>query len=94
MHPRLREANPFACFTQTQLQLQKAMEEDPTVFEYDEVYDDLKRDQEEKKQETKKDSKVCALFGQIGPLFHSNATHKSSKRCDANSLFGIQFVSV
>ncbi|EEC10746.1 coiled-coil domain-containing protein, putative [Ixodes scapularis] len=42
---------------QTQLQLQKAMEEDPTVFEYDEVYDDLKRDQEEKKQETKKDSK-------------------------------------
>lgn len=42
---------------QTQLQLQKAMEQDPTVFEYDEVYDDLKRDQEEKKQETKKDSK-------------------------------------
>ncbi|CAN7984912.1 unnamed protein product, partial [Ixodes hexagonus] len=42
---------------QTQLQLQKAIEQDPTVFEYDAVYDDLKRDQEEKKQETKKDSK-------------------------------------
>lgn len=40
---------------QTQLQMQKAMEEDPTVFEYDEVYDDLKQVQEEKKTKITKD---------------------------------------
>ncbi|XP_064459954.1 nuclear speckle splicing regulatory protein 1-like [Ornithodoros turicata] len=40
---------------QTQLQFQKAMEEDPTVFEYDEVYDDLKQVKEEKKTKVTKD---------------------------------------
>ncbi|KAH6934629.1 hypothetical protein HPB50_026165 [Hyalomma asiaticum] len=42
---------------QTQLTLRKAMEEDPSVFEYDEVYDDLKKNKEEKKQEVTKDRK-------------------------------------
>lgn len=42
---------------QTQLTLKKAMEEDPSVFEYDEVYDDLKKNKEEKKQEVTKDRK-------------------------------------
>uniref|UniRef100_A0A023FMB6 Putative nuclear speckle splicing regulatory protein 1 n=1 Tax=Amblyomma cajennense TaxID=34607 RepID=A0A023FMB6_AMBCJ len=42
---------------QTQLVLQKAMAEDPSVFEYDEVYDDLKKTKEDKKQEVSKDRK-------------------------------------
>ncbi|XP_077534070.1 uncharacterized protein LOC144146028 [Haemaphysalis longicornis] len=42
---------------QTQLMLQKAMAEDPSVFEYDEVYDDMKKTKEEKKQEVTKDKK-------------------------------------
>ncbi|KAK8759443.1 hypothetical protein V5799_002923 [Amblyomma americanum] len=42
---------------QTQLVLQKAMAEDPSVFEYDEVYDDLKKTKEDKKQEVAKDRK-------------------------------------
>lgn len=42
---------------QTQLMLQKAMAEDPSVFEYDEVYDDMKKTKEEKKQEVTKDRK-------------------------------------
>uniref|UniRef100_G3ML41 Nuclear speckle splicing regulatory protein 1 N-terminal domain-containing protein n=1 Tax=Amblyomma maculatum TaxID=34609 RepID=G3ML41_AMBMU len=42
---------------QTQLVLQKAMAEDPSVFEYDEVYDDLKKTKEETKKELAKDRK-------------------------------------
>lgn len=36
----------------------KALEEDPTVFQYDEIYDDMQQKKEEKKP-VKEEKKVC-----------------------------------
>jgi len=41
---------------QTQLDVQRALEQDPTVYEYDELYDDMKAEKEDQKKE-KKDPK-------------------------------------
>jgi len=41
---------------QTQLDVQRALEQDPTVYEYDELYDDMKAENEDQKKE-KKDPK-------------------------------------
>merc|ERR1719450_1550499 len=46
------KANNAGLKKQAKLQMSKALEEDPTVFQYDEVYDDI-----EKKKEVEKESK-------------------------------------
>lgn len=37
--------------------MKKALEEDPTVFQYDEVYDDMEKERNEKKEQAKGDRK-------------------------------------
>ena len=46
------KANNSGLKKQAKIQMSKALEEDPTVFQYDEVYDDI-----EKKKEVEKESK-------------------------------------
>lgn len=46
------------------MEIQKAMEEDPTVFEYDSIYDDMEQNKQEKERILKtkqRDSKVLHL---------------------------------
>lgn len=49
------------------MEIQKAMEEDPTVFEYDSIYDDMEQKKQEKERILKtkqRDSKVlCFSLG-------------------------------
>ncbi|KAJ8675785.1 hypothetical protein QAD02_011571 [Eretmocerus hayati] len=42
---------------QTKLNMQKALKEDPTIYQYDEVYDDIERTKEEAKSATKVERK-------------------------------------
>ena len=48
------KANNSGLKKQAKIQMAKALEEDPTVFQYDEVYDDIERKKEVEK-ESKKD---------------------------------------
>ena len=45
---------------QTQLEIDKALQEDPNVYEYDNIYDDIKANKIEKdvKEKNKQDKKV------------------------------------
>ncbi|XP_023232461.1 nuclear speckle splicing regulatory protein 1-like isoform X4 [Centruroides sculpturatus] len=42
----------------TRMEIQKVLKEDPTVYEYDSIYDDMKRQEAEKKEIIIKDRKV------------------------------------
>lgn len=46
---------------QTQLEMQRALEEDPTVYEYDEVFDSMQKKKEVLKTVQIKDRKVIVI---------------------------------
>jgi len=56
--------NGILLWCQTQLDIDKALSEDPSVFEYDSVYDDM-QGQKTQQTKTKKmvDNKVCVCSG-------------------------------
>ena len=82
------DVNSDTFFAQTALQQQKALAEDPTVFDYDGVYDDLKKDEQKKvetQRQAKAERKVCLDRGFANPVssvvvFASLNTFKSSSR--------------
>lgn len=39
--------------------IEKVLKDDPTVYQYDEVYDDMKKKKDEAEAEKKNDKKVC-----------------------------------
>lgn len=60
----LQEAVKTKMRKQTKMEIQKAMEEDPTVFEYDSIYDDMEQKKQERERMIKskqRDSKVIKL---------------------------------
>lgn len=63
---RLSTASFFTLYIQTQIEIQKALKDDPTVYEYDAVYDEM----EEKKKAVnvkvpEKDRKVLYIHVQL-----------------------------
>lgn len=50
------------CLLQTQLEIQRALEADPTVYEYDSVYDDMERKKEEKLIAIKKQKEGSKVY--------------------------------
>ncbi len=46
---------------QTQINIEKALEEDPNVFEYDEIYDKLEEEKKKSDPKSKNQSKEVSL---------------------------------